>query len=460
MLKPTMSFAVLLCALTTAVLVSGPTVAQQPGGLNSKTSSGAAPAAAVTAPAALRPVAPQPAPGTPLDRDGKPLNLASFALRVMTQWDAATPLRLWPAGSTIGSCFMGGTSADRALVVDAAKAWMAHANIVFAFGAAPSYNTCAPNPVSKPNLRVLLNTDKTKADSYASLGTEGMGKPIELHTMAVSLVSAEGKRREDKMIRRTAIHELGHVLGVQHTHQHPDAKCFDLTNWKSACVIWPEFKKHPEPARMAGYTSVNLAPRLRIPGIEPDRYDAQSIMHYRFPKANFSSVTPACVGEQPLELSPGDKRLIAGLYPKDPAVQQRMILDRGLQLGRHIANIRGLTEIEAKALVRYAELMVRRSQPNLPFKVDITGFQARGRLEFAGATWSTVDKLQYGRGIEAPDKCGVTAKPVAARPALATQPSITTGPTVTPGPTVKTGPTIAVAAPKPARRTIELQKPK
>ncbi len=418
--------------------------AQQSGtGISSKTASGSpAPAAATPVPATA------PVPGAPMDRDGKALHLPTFAARVMNQWDAAIPLRLWPAGSSIDVCFFGGTAAERALVVDASRSWTAHANIAFSFGAQP-YLTCATNMVTKPKLRILLNADKAKAESYAQLGTDGFPVPIERHTMAISLVTADGKRRDDKLIRRTAIHELGHTLGLPHMHQHPAAQCYGLTNWKAACRTWPKFQQIKEPVPLASYTSVNLAPRQRISGVEPDVYDPASIMHYRFPKENFTSPTPACSGEPTLDVSDGDKRLIAKLYPKNPAVQQTLIIERGVLLGRHIASIRGLTEIEAKALARYAETMVRRLQPGLPFKVDISGFQPRGRLEFAGAQWSTADKLQYGRGTEAPDRCGVTSAVAPARPAQATSPPA--------------APTISTAPQKPApqrlvRRSIEVKK--
>lgn len=102
-----------------------------------------------------------------------------------------------------------------------------------------------------------------------------------------------------------SIHELGHVLGLQHEHQHPDRPFrFDIDFLINACELGSNYCRR----------SVKYNNELVFKGDEyiSTQYDPISIMHYGVSKP---IILEDMVISEPRRLSLGDKLIISKTYP-------------------------------------------------------------------------------------------------------------------------------------------------
>jgi hypothetical protein len=115
--------------------------------------------------------------------------------------------------------------------------------------------------------------------------------------------------------RATALHEIGHTLGMPHEHQNPRAG-----------IVWNEAKVY---AAFSGAPNnwdrdtinANILRKLRPTEVEGSHWDPRSIMHYPFKPGLITSPKPydkTGIGEN-VSFSAGDKEWARRFYPGDAA---------------------------------------------------------------------------------------------------------------------------------------------
>ncbi len=230
----------------------------------------------------------------------------------------------------------------------------------------------APFPV----IRVLLKPGSTSTayNGVEALQTRPPGQTVTIATL--------GPRAPVPVIRAdlypTILHELGHVLGLKHEHQHPGSPCFKNFKFETICRIMPIFEGSA-PTDIAKTIEQAYAPRVHpIPGryASEHPYDPASIMHYTFASRELIDPAVACsIQQSHTTISEVDQARVRKLYPATRAEQERMIQAEAAVLARIIAATQGLSPAGQVRVVAEAERIVRLGHPILAFKVPLPARQ-------------------------------------------------------------------------------------
>lgn len=197
---------------------------------------------------------------------------------------------LWPVGKSLSIRFLTGDDATRKKVQNIATEWTRFANITFAFGD----DNNAP-------VRIELTTP---GGSWSYVGTDALVISPDEATMTLGIL---GSSVTDDEFRMSVLHEFGHLLGLIHETQNPNAKI----PWNQAAVLrvyskppnsWPK-----ELIEEQFFSKTNIPPESYRP------FDALSIMWYQIPKEFLTE--PIQQRTKP-ELSESDKTFISKLYPR------------------------------------------------------------------------------------------------------------------------------------------------
>lgn len=109
----------------------------------------------------------------------------------------------------------------------------------------------------------------------------------------------------DREVRRVALHEFGHALGLIHEHQNPDA-----------AIPWNEAAVYEYYRRTQGWdedeTKNNVLERYRESQVNRTDYDSDSIMLYAIPREVLTN--PAHATSWNTRLSPGDIAMAQFLF--------------------------------------------------------------------------------------------------------------------------------------------------
>jgi hypothetical protein len=114
--------------------------------------------------------------------------------------------------------------------------------------------------------------------------------------------------------RATALHEIGHAMGLPHEHQNPNAG-----------IVWDEEKVYAAYARGQGWDRdkihQNVIRKIGAREVHGTDWDPRSIMHYPFEPGLIRAPAPYDAEGTPenTELSPRDAAFVRGLYPGDAA---------------------------------------------------------------------------------------------------------------------------------------------
>ena len=179
--------------------------------------------------------------------------------------------------------FMGGTREQHGVVLGCAAHWSAHANVDFV--RSTDYDA---------EIRVALDVAK---GYWSYIGTDSVRHEVSFAEPSMNLRDVTPGK---------VLHELGHALGLDHEHQHPDAPI----QWNEAAVI-ADMQNPPNSWEEAEIRQ-NILHRFARGDVEMSPFDESSIMAYSLPMHWMSKGRPML---EQSSLSAGDKALIARLYP-------------------------------------------------------------------------------------------------------------------------------------------------
>jgi serralysin len=240
----------------------------------------------------------------------------------------------WANGATLLVKFMSGGSTDiRTRVMNFAKQWEQYANIKLKFVA---------DTVKLTNIRIQLNGGN---GHYSAVGTQCKDVPQDEHTLTLDtldmldidyyIATANTKgisintwddlliyAKKDPghwnipVIRRKSIHEFGHALGLLHEQSYPGA-----IKWNKSDSVYNWYLKN-NPTWTKAHVDANVFEVNKQSYTNGTGYDPKSIMHYDVkPWQTLDGYSL----KQSMELSEGDKKMIATIYPKDKAISDYLV---------------------------------------------------------------------------------------------------------------------------------------
>lgn len=201
--------------------------------------------------------------------------------------------KLWQDGRVLGVAFLDGSQTQKAKVIENARLWCKYADIEFDFSAG-----------SGAEIRISFKADP---GSWSAVGTDCLHTEYFSKTEPTMNFGWLRNNTDDVEYRRVVVHEFGHALGAIHEHQNPKGGIkWDVeavyayfsgppNNWSKADIDWNILNKYSED-QLNGST-----------------FDRKSIMLYHFPPELVIGGKGTPTNTQ---LSAGDKRFIAKMYPK------------------------------------------------------------------------------------------------------------------------------------------------
>jgi len=197
--------------------------------------------------------------------------------------------RLWKNATVLRVRFLDGDEKVRGFVKKYAPEWTQHANLTFDFD---SQAKDAP-------IRITF----AQPGSWSALGTDALTVMNDQPTTNLGLVqNAVDEEDAARVIR----HEFGHVLGLIHEQESPNAKI----RWNRPAVM--KYYGGPPnnwPPSVIEQTIFNVFPKFENPDYRP--FDPQSIMMFPIPEG----LADGLVVVWHTKLSESDKRFVAQLYP-------------------------------------------------------------------------------------------------------------------------------------------------
>jgi len=199
----------------------------------------------------------------------------------------------WGKNADISIGFMGGSQKLRERVRDAAMLWIDEG------GAKVTFRFWMDDDPSDANVRISFTPG---IGSWSYIGKQAMKISKNKPTMNFGWLDNSSS---DEELRRVVLHEFGHMLGLIHEHQHPEAKI----NWDKP-KVYDYYMKGPN-----GWTKdkvdTNLFAKYSPNNLFRSEFDEDSIMMYavdsRMTKDGYST-------EWNSNLSDLDKKLIAAAY--------------------------------------------------------------------------------------------------------------------------------------------------
>jgi len=192
--------------------------------------------------------------------------------------------KFWPAGQVLRVRFQNGSTALQTKVFNYFKTWANHANVSIV-------------KVSSGNSEIRVRFGIVGNNSY--VGTDNLTIAQSVQTMNLQLTDNSA----ESSIRRAALHEFGHALGLKHEHQNP----FANISWDKPKVYayyalqgWSQQKVDEQVINHLGWGPA-----------QHTSFDAQSVMAYSIPA---SLTTNGFSIPWNTEISTVDKEFIGKMY--------------------------------------------------------------------------------------------------------------------------------------------------
>jgi hypothetical protein len=198
--------------------------------------------------------------------------------------------RLWRPGVALKVHFLDGDEGLKGAVRDRASEWCRYANIKFDFDAREA----------DAAIRVTFG----EPGSWSAIGVDALTIARGAPTINLGEIRDTSPDEQARVIR----HEFGHVLGLIHEWQSPNA----TINWDKQ-KVFAYYSSPPNnwsPA-MIEQTLLSKCPEFKDPEYRP--FDPKSIMMFPFPMPEGLADISFGVNQ---DLSESDKRFVAQLYPK------------------------------------------------------------------------------------------------------------------------------------------------
>lgn len=200
--------------------------------------------------------------------------------------------KLWPVGHTLRIRFLDGNRGVHRRVEQIAQEWAKYANLRFEFGSAP-------------DAEISISLAPGQVSSWSYIGTDALAVSKNAPTMNLPLPS---ELLTDAEFQRVVLHEFGHLLGLIHEQQNPNANL----PWDREAV-YRDLQGSPTFWTKEQIDSVVLRKANAGLSDEYRDYDPLSIMVLSsMPKRWFRGDFEVGLN---YVLSESDKKFIAKLYP-------------------------------------------------------------------------------------------------------------------------------------------------
>jgi hypothetical protein len=260
--------------------------------------------------------------------------------------NVANNYKTWENGDVIKVKFLygSGSPAIRQKIMQYAKEWEQYANITLQF---------VPDLEAITNIRIYLGSKMDSLGHNSSVGTDCNNQSQLFQTMNldtsdfldydyyvaeiknrgpfytylvnkgtnlnnylysdfyrdVILYPSADKRFIDKFMKGTTQHEFGHSLGLLHEQSYPGA-----IKWARDTVYKYYWERAKWDKEKVDFNVLEVSDQFFTNGTA---YDPKSVMHYR---VNAWQTLDGFSLEPSYEISEGDKKLVAALYPKNQKV--------------------------------------------------------------------------------------------------------------------------------------------
>lgn len=266
--------------------------------------------------------------------------------------------RKWDPGALLKVAFLGGTESLRSRTEAAAKEWAKYCNINFDFRENGKFREWSTSDKDyKAQIRIAFDAN----GYWSAVGRDSVDAGALAGEASMNLeVSPSGVPWDYTTIVK---HEFGHALGFEHEHQHPREGCDAEFRWRDepGYVLTqgdqhqyvPDCNgKHPGLYTVFGgapnywckeKVDFNLGQLPESHAYKLGPFDVKSIMKYYLEEWMFvKGKESRCYSEENLEISDGDKKGAASIYPNS-AVEIKRVLDERRRTLDTILRAKGLS---------------------------------------------------------------------------------------------------------------------
>jgi hypothetical protein len=195
-------------------------------------------------------------------------------------------MKAWENGKTLHIRFLNGSAKLQKRVEQGANEWTGYANLKFEFDNSPD-----------AEVRIIFKDDAT----WSYIGTDALAVPQDQPTMDLGALLNDTLSREE--FRKYVLHEFGHVLGLIHEHQNPNAEIPWNREYIYGYLTGPPYNWTKAQIDQNLYSKYQGSYRP---------FDPDSVMAYRMPSEYFLHGFEIRGGTQ---LSEGDKQIARKMYP-------------------------------------------------------------------------------------------------------------------------------------------------